>query len=161
MMCAEDDLDENVTDGERDDEDKPDREKTEDDIDDMAKADNDLWMGEGMTEMMGGDDGDKTADNKPGMGEEMTEMGAGDDDDKKDEPMGREEMKRDDEMGKECKDDEGGSMSSSERGMGITRKRADKRLWSEIGDKGEGQMPGGWAPSLKKIIERKNKGSRY
>ena len=50
-------------------------------------------------------------------------------------------------------------MTSSERGMGITRKKADKRLWSEIGDIGEGQMPGGWALSLKKITERKNKGS--
>ena len=41
----------------------------------------------------------------------------------------------------------------------IKRKRTDEKLRSEIGDKGEGQMPGGWAPSLKMINEKKSKDS--
>ena len=120
----DDDLDENVTGGERDAEDGKermvddvlrggerdaeyelgkervmddvlragdDREKTgmtEDDMDDMAKADDnaELGMREGMTEM----------------------MGAGDNGDEKDEHVGCGEMKKDDEMGKECKDERDG-----------------------------------------------------
>ena len=32
---------------------------------------------------------------------------------------------------------------------GAKRKRIEDGLWSEQGDYGKGQMPGGWAPSLK------------
>ena len=39
---------------------------------------------------------------------------------------------------------------------GAKRKRTEDRLGSEQGDY-EGQMPGGWAPSLKMVIKRKQK----
>ena len=58
-------------------------------------------------------------------------------------------------------------MSSKEEGMSeakdremIKRKRTDERMRSEIGAIGEGQVPGGWAPSLKNINEKKIKDSR-
>ena len=38
----------------------------------------------------------------------------------------------------------------------VLMKRTDKGMGSEIGDYGEGQVPGGWTPSLKDIKERKN-----
>ena len=41
------------------------------------------------------------------------------------------------------------------------RKRLDEGVGSERGDYGEGQVPGGWAPSLKCIIEKKNKESEH
>ena len=72
----------------------------------------------------------------------------------------------DDQGGRGTKFNEGRSMESKEEGMsgavdeGITkRKRLHEGVGSERGDYGEGQMPGGWAPSLKYIIEKKNKES--
>ena len=53
-------------------------------------------------------------------------------------------------------------MSSKEEGMSeakdremIKRKRTDERMRSEIGAIGEGQVPGGWGPSLKNINEKR------
>ena len=99
---------------------------------------------------------------------------------KKDDERGKEcqderdgEGREDDDMGRDVNNDqgrkcnEGGSMSSKEEGMSeakergmIKRKRTYERMRSEIGAIGEGQVPGGWAPSLKNINEKKSKDSR-
>ena len=52
-----------------------------------------------------------------------------------------------------CSKEEGVSGAMDEGIM--KRKRLDERVGSERGDYGEGQVPGGWAPSLKSINEKK------
>ena len=74
--------------------------------------------------------------------------------------MGCGEMMKDDEMGNDqgrrgAKCDEGESMSSKEGGLSEAKekgriKRMDEGMRSEIGAYGEGQVPGGWAASLKR-----------
>ena len=44
-------------------------------------------------------------------------------------------------------------------GGGAKRKRKEDGLGSEYGEYGKGQMPGGWAPSLKMISRMKQEGS--
>ena len=53
---------------------------------------------------------------------------------------------------------EEGRCEADDKG-GTKRKRIDEGMGSETGAYGEGQVPGGWAPSLKKINEEKCKGS--
>jgi hypothetical protein len=50
-------------------------------------------------------------------------------------------------------------MSEAEDKGGTKRKRIDEGMKSEIGAYGEGQVPGGWAPSLKSVNEKKIKDS--